>query len=54
MSKMISVSDELKDILDETKESEGHQSIDSVIRVWKANSDAYKILIKELEKKKET
>lgn len=41
---MISVSDELKEILDETKKKEGHTSYDSLIRIWKSESDMYRIL----------
>jgi predicted CopG family antitoxin len=51
MAKMISVSDELKEILDKTKDKEGHQSLDSVIRIWKAESDAYRMLQAEKQKK---
>jgi hypothetical protein len=44
MSKMISVSDELKDIIDAAKDREGHTSLDSVIRTWKVESDAYRMM----------
>ncbi len=50
MSKMISVSDELGKIIDSTKETEGHTTLDSVIRSWKKDSDAYKVLLNELRK----
>ena len=39
---MISVSDELKDIIEQAKEKEGHTTIDSLLRVWKVESDAYR------------
>lgn len=53
MSKMISISDELKTIIDDIKDKEGHQSIDSLIREWKTQSDAYRVLTKELSKKEQ-
>ena len=53
MVKMISVSTELGTIIDLKKKKEGHTSYDAVIRDWKKDSDAYKVLITELSKKGE-
>jgi hypothetical protein len=47
MTKMISVSDELKDIIEQAKGKEGHTSIDSLLRVWKVESDAYRTMKKK-------
>jgi len=47
MSKLISVSDELKDIIEQAKGNEGHTSIDSLLRVWKVESDAYRAIKKK-------
>jgi hypothetical protein len=44
MSKMIQVSDELKEIMDEIKKKEGHTSFDSLIRTWKTESEMYRIM----------
>jgi hypothetical protein len=41
---MISVSEELKEIIDAAKDKEGHTSLDSVIRAWKIESDAYRMM----------
>lgn len=46
----IRISKELKDDLEKLRENEGHSSLDSVIRMLRNESDAYRI-IKEKERK---
>jgi hypothetical protein len=49
MSKPISISDELKNELDDQRDKEGHTSHDSLIRLMRAESEMYRLIKADYE-----
>lgn len=51
LTELVKVSNQVKTNLEDRKKTEGHSSLDSVIRSLIADSEAYRLIKAEIEKK---